>query len=107
MKRSADSELKLLLLKQLWSNLHALDCQLAAMCLVLQGMNIDHCFWTVGPGGVGQSLLTHLIDNAFSGLHAFLDTNVYYDDHELRKQVGTLVHKLITPGQEAVENFGG
>ena len=87
-----------------WGNSHALDCQLAAMCLVLQGMNIDRCFWTVGPGGVGQSLLTHLIDNAFSGLHAFLDTNVYYDDHELRKQAETLVHKLITTGQEAVEN---
>ncbi|CAK0822362.1 unnamed protein product [Prorocentrum cordatum] len=102
-QEAVNTELQTFLGQTFWDNGSALDCQLAAMCLVLQGENIDRCFWTIGPGGVGQSLLTHLVDNVFSGLHAFLDTTVYYDDHELRKQAEQLVHKLITTGQEAVE----
>ena len=74
------------------------------MALTLQGINIDRCFWTVGPGGVGQSILTHLIHKVFSGLHAFLDTNIYFSDDELRKQADGLIGKLITTAQEAVDN---
>ena len=73
------------------------------MTLVLQRCNVDRCFWTIGPGGVGQSLLTHHIHAVFQGLHAFLDTNVFYTDDELRKQGEQLVNKLILTAQEAVQ----
>ena len=86
-----------------WANGPALKCQLAAMSLVLMDYNIDRCFWTIGPGGVGQSLLTHFIHNIFNGLHAFTDTNIYYSDDELRKQAETLVGELIVTAQESVE----
>ena len=41
-----------------WKNSAALGCQLDAMSLALHGGNVDRVFWTMGPGGVGQSLLT-------------------------------------------------
>lgn len=44
-----------------------------------------------------------MIHSALRGLHAFLDTNIFYSDDELRKQVEGLVGKVITTGQEAVE----
>ena len=75
-----------------------LKCHYAALALTLQGNNIDRCFWTVGPGEVGQSLTTHHLDAMFPGLHGFIDTNVYYSDDELRKQAEGLVGKLITTG---------
>ena len=81
----------------------ALKCHYAALALTLQGYNIDRCFWTVGPGGVGQSLTSHHLDAMCPGLHGFIDTNVYYSDDELRKRAEGLVGKLITTGQEAVE----
>jgi len=36
-------------------------------------------------------------------LHAFVDTNIYYTDEELRKQAELLIGKIIHTGQEAVE----
>ena len=85
-----------------WSNKVALKCQLAAMCLSLRGMNIDRAFWTVGPGGVGQSLNTHLIANMFGSNHGFVDMQVFYsDDDELRKQADSLVDKRVVNGQES------
>lgn len=65
-----------------WCNRDALECIFAALLLALSGVNVDRCFWTIGPGGVGQSLLTHLIHAMLGGLHAFLDTNVFYSDDE-------------------------
>ena len=86
-----------------WNNGPALQCQLAAMSLALRGYNIDRCFWTIGPGGVGQSLFSHHINATFAPLRAFIDTNAYYSDDELRKQAELLVGKCITTAQEAVE----
>ena len=84
-----------------WSNKVALKCQFVAMCLSLRGVNIDRAFWTVGPGGVGQSLNTHLIANMFGSNHGFVDMQVYYSDDELRKQAESPVDKTVVTGQES------
>ena len=69
-----------------WQNGKALQCNLAAMSLAIRGHNLDRCFWGIGPGGVGQSLFSAHLAAILGRLHAYLDTNVYYTDDELRKQ---------------------
>lgn len=73
----------------------------AAMVLALHGHNVDRAFWSTGPGAVGQSLASHLIATAFGKNHAWVDMNVYYDQHEMRKQADLLYQAIITTGQEA------
>ena len=87
-----------------FKNGKALACCFAAMILVMCGENIDRICWTLGPGGVGQSLFTAHIAAVFKGLHAYLDTNVLFVDEEMRKQAESLIGKLILTLQEAVEN---
>ena len=87
-----------------FGNKAALRAICAAMCLVLEGQNINRIFWTIGPGGVGQSLLSHHLHAVFAALHAFVDTTVFYSDDEMRKQAEHLINKLVMTCQEAVEN---
>ena len=61
-----------------FGNEAGLQCHFAAFGLVLRGFNIDRAFWTLGAGGVGQSLLSHLIATVFGDNHAFLDMNMCY-----------------------------
>ena len=51
-------------------------------------------FFTVGPGGVGQSLNTCLIANLFGGSHGFMDMDVFSSEDELRKQADTFTGKV-------------
>lgn len=87
----ATAVVKLFLRQTFWRNGPALKCVLAALLLALMGYNVDRCFWTIGPGGVGQSLLTYLINGLLGNLHAYLDTNVFHSDDELRKQAELLL----------------
>ena len=89
-----------------WRNGLAFKCQFAALSLALRGLNIDRCFWGIGPGGVGQSLFSTHIAALLGGLHAWLDTNIYWSDDELRKQADTLVGCPIVTAQEAVQGAG-
>ena len=52
---------------------------------------------------LANPFLTHLIHAVFAGMHAFIGTNIYYSDEELRKQEETLVGKLIVTAQETGE----
>ena len=46
-------------------------------------------FWTPSiAGGVGQSLVSHVIDCTFRDHHRWVDMNVYFDDHEMRIVTG-------------------
>ena len=83
-----------------FENEAALECHFAALALVLRGRNIDRAFWTLGAGGVGQSLLSHLIATVFGRSHAFVDMNLYFTDDELRKQGELLAGKAVVTGQE-------
>ena len=68
-----------------FDNAQALDCQLAAICLTLRGVNPVRAFITLGLGGVGQSLNMALIAHMFGHMRAFVDMNVFYTEDELRK----------------------
>lgn len=56
---------------------------------------------------MGQSLNSHHIAALFSHNHAFLDMNIYFSDDELRKQADSLIGRLVSTGQEAVETNKG
>jgi hypothetical protein len=79
----------------------------AAMALALHGMNVDRAFWSTGPGGVGQSLTSHLMASAFGRYHAFVDMNIYFSDDELRKQGDLLIDMLWQTGQEQPQGTTG
>ena len=83
-----------------FDNALALECQLAAMCSTLRGMNTVRAFMTLDPGGVGQSLNTALVANVFGDMHGFVDMNVFYTEDELRKQADTFTGKVVITGQE-------
>ena len=68
-----------------YKNEHAFQCCMAALAIALRGLNVDRCFWGIGPGGVGQSLFTAHLDAVLGHLHAYLDTNIYYSDEEMRQ----------------------
>ena len=68
-----------------WQNAPAMECQLAAMVLTLRGPNVDRALWTMGPGGVRQSLNTALVANVYGALHSYVDRNIYYSDAEFHK----------------------
>lgn len=70
----------------------------AAMVIAMRGGNVDRAFWSTGPGGVGQSLASHLIAAAFGKYHAWVDMNIYFDNTEMRKQAETL-HQADTKSQ--------
>ena len=39
-----------------WGNLEAFEVFMASLSLSLRGDNVDRAFWSIGSGGVGQSL---------------------------------------------------
>ena len=59
--------------------------------------------WIARPGGVGQSLMSHLAASAFGDKHQWVDTGAYFDDHEMRKQADLLVGAPVVTGQESPE----
>ena len=64
-EEAAMNRLKLYIQQTFWGNESAWECMLSAMSLAMRGYNVDRCFWTVGPGGVGQSLLPHHLNAVF------------------------------------------
>lgn len=86
-----------------YKNGPAFQCSLSALALALKGHNVDRCFWGIGPGGVGQSLFTAHLAALLGRLHAYLDTNIYYTEDEMRKQADQLVNCVVVTGQESVE----
>ena len=67
-----------------WDNGPALECHFAALLLALRGKNVDRAFWGLGPGGVGQSLLTAHLEAMLGPNFGILDMNIYYSDDEMR-----------------------
>lgn len=75
---------KIFLQSTFWNNKGALKCVFAAITMAVRGKNVDRAFWSTGPGGVGQSLTSHLIAAAFQKLHAWVDMRIYFTDDEMR-----------------------
>ena len=100
---SATNAYQVFISQTFWANLQVYRCMQAAIALVKRGENIDRCFIGISPGGVGQSLYSSLLDAMFGHLHAFFDPNIWYNDEEMRKQIGNLEGCVIMTAQEAPE----
>jgi len=103
LEKEDKSRLRGFLSSTYWSNGAALKCVYAAAALALHGLNIERAFWSRGPGGVGQSLVSHLIDATFGRAHRWVDMNVYFAEGEMRKQAELLAGALVVTGQESPE----
>jgi len=103
-EENASARVKRFYAQTFWGNGLAFECQLAALCLAFRGKNVDRAFWGVGPGGVGQSLFSSHLATLLGRRHAFLHTNVFHTDDELRKQADIMLYSVVIAGQEAVEN---
>ena len=57
--------------------------------------NEARVFWSSGPGGVGQSLMSHLLASAFGGLHWCVDMGEIFNDPRVQ---------LLLPSQPPLEN---
>ena len=88
-------------------NAWALECTIAGIALALMGQNVDRAFWSIGKGGVGQSLFSTLIHNAISPMHGFFDCTSLYMDDELRKTLENSVGFCVNTAQEATEGGTG
>ena len=86
-----------------YSNSEAVSCTISGLSIALIGENADRAFWTIGPGGVGQSLFTSLIHNAMAPTHGFFDCAALYLDDELRKTLEHLIPFKILTAQEGTE----
>ena len=54
--------------------------------------------------GVGQSLYSSHLHAVYSPNHAFIDPNIWYDEHEMRKQIEQSAGCFILTAQEKPEN---
>ena len=86
-----------------YDNAYALKCTIAGISIALVGENVDRAFWTIGGGGVGQSLFTTLINSALSPMHTFFDCTSLYQDDELRKTLEHIVGYKVLTSQEGTE----
>ena len=53
---------------------------------------------------VGQSLYSSHLDAVYASNHAFIDPQIWYDEHEMRKQVEQSAGCFILTAQEKPEN---
>ena len=58
------------------------------------GINIVRAFITFGPGGVGQSLNTCLVEDMFGHMQVFMIMIGFCTEDELRKQAETYTGKV-------------
>ena len=100
---TALARLELFLIRTFYRNERALECTMSALTLCFLGYNVDRAFWSIGGGGVGQSLFTSLVNNAFYPKHGFFDCTALYQDDEMRKYVDLLSPFAIWAAQEGTE----
>ena len=100
---AALTRLELFLSRTFYNNERALECTMCALTLCFLGYNVDRAFWSIGGGGVGQSLFTSLINNAFYPKHGFFDCAALYQDDEMRKYVDLLSPFCVWTAQEGTE----
>ena len=85
---------------------------MAALSLCFAGRNVGRDFWSIGAGGVGQSLFTSLINNAFYPKQGFSDCTALNQDGEMGKFVDLLAPFCVWAaqagekgGSEKIENI--
>ena len=86
-----------------WCNEDFFTACCAAIALAKRGLNIDRCFIGESPGGTGQSLYSSHLNAVYSQNHAFVDSNLFHNEDEMRKQLEQFAHCCMITAQEAPE----
>ena len=102
--RQAKDRLEKFLRETFWCNEDFLRACMSALALAKRGENVDRCFIGESPGGTGQSLYSCHIAAVYARNHAFIDTAVFLNEDELRKQLEGFAHCFILTAQEAPES---
>ena len=76
--------------KTLYDNEYAMRCTFAGLAMAILGESVGRPFWTIGSGGVGQSLLTTLIHKAINPMRGYVDCAALRQDGELRKMISRI-----------------
>ena len=71
--------------------------------MALLGENVDRAFWTLGPGGVGQSLFTTLIHNDISPNARILRLYIAVPRWRTQKTLEHIVGFRVLTAQEGTE----
>ena len=103
MLKNAKGAVKNFLGRTFWNNDGALRCNLAGIAISLMCRNVDRSFWSIGSGGVCQTLFTALMNNAVYPRHGFSDCAILYQDEEMRRQVDLLLPYVKWAAQEGTE----
>ena len=90
---AARSRLQKFLSQTFWLNDRLYKANMAAIALAKRGENVDRCFIGESPGGTGQSLFSSHLAAVYGHNHAFIDTNLFHNEEEMRKQ---LEHNSLT-----------
>ena len=86
-----------------WCNEDFFTACCAAIALAKRGLNIDRCFIGESAGGTGQSLYSSHLNAVYSQNHAFVDSNLFHNEDEMRKQLEQFAHCCMITAQEAPE----
>jgi len=95
------AKLNTFLKQTFWAIPAALDFCMACQALARRGLNINNIalFW--GPGGVGLSRYTAHLEAIYGSENSCtFDSNVFFEDGELRKQIIKMVGKVMYTCQE-------
>ena len=83
-----------------WCNEDFFKCCLAAIALAKRGENIDRCFIGESGGGTGQGLYSQHLAAVYKHNHAFIDSSLWHNEDELRKQLELFAGAWILTAQE-------
>ena len=86
-----------------WCNENFLQASMAALALAERGENIDRCFIGESPGGTGQSMYSSHLAAVYGRNHAFIDSNLFHNEDEMRKQLESFARCFILTAQETPE----
>ena len=100
---TALARLELIPSRTFYRNERALESAMGALSLFFVGYNVDRAFWSIGGGGVGQSLFTALVNNALYPKHGFFDCAALYQDDEMRIYVDLLSPFCVWAAQGGTE----
>ena len=94
------TRLKKFYTQSFWGNVTAFRCCQAAQALAKRGLNVVRLFIGLSGGGVGQSLFSAHLQAMYGHNFAFFDPQIWFNEEEMRKQVGNLNGCIILTGQE-------
>ena len=102
----AFKRVKVFIRSTFWANSAAWNCHQAALAIAKRGLNIDEVFFYWGPGGVGLTLTTELLEAQFGiDSHKSFDPYMLHLAEEMRKQIECISNAFVWTACEKPEGL--